>query len=124
MGDMAVSDAWYHGNAAVDGRETRGWLLGHFLGSSAGVRTTNDVEIKWGIHPAGEKRTEWTQDDKRTTVLFLIEGHFVVKLSEGDADLVRQGDYVMWGPGIDHSWEAREDSTVITIRWPSVPAIE
>jgi hypothetical protein len=25
----------------------------------------------------------------------------------------------MWGPGVDHSWEALEDSVVLTVRWPS-----
>jgi hypothetical protein len=27
----------------------------------------------------------------------------------------------MWGPGVDHSWYAEEASTVLTVRWPSVP---
>jgi quercetin dioxygenase-like cupin family protein len=33
--------------------------------------------------------------------------------------LQRQGDYVVWGKGTDHSWQAEDDSTVITVRWPS-----
>jgi quercetin dioxygenase-like cupin family protein len=36
--------------------------------------------------------------------------------------LEREGDYVMWGAGVDHTWRAEEDSIVITIRWPSLPA--
>jgi quercetin dioxygenase-like cupin family protein len=114
-----VSADWHVGNAADDGRNTRGWLLGHFLDSSAGVRSTKDVEIKWGIHPAGEKRPDWTSDDQRTTLVLLVEGNFVVNLTAGRAGLTRQGDYAVWGPGIDHSWEAKEDSVVITVRWPS-----
>lgn len=34
--------------------------------------------------------------------------------------LERQGDYVVWGPGIDHSWQAEADSVVVAIRWPSL----
>jgi hypothetical protein len=114
-----VSVDWHVGNAADDGRDTRGWLLGHFLDSSAGVRSTKDVEIKWGMHPAGEKRPEWTSDDQRTTLVLLVEGNFVVNLTTGRAELTRRGDYAVWGPSIDHSWEAKEDSVVITVRWPS-----
>ncbi len=110
---------WYHGNATEDGRDTRGWLLGHFIDPPEGVRSTNDVEVKWGVHAAGEKRPEWTTDDQRTTMLLLVQGHFRVDLTEGTATLDQQGDYAVWGPGIDHAWEAITDSVVITVRWPS-----
>jgi quercetin dioxygenase-like cupin family protein len=114
-----VSVNWYSGNAAEDGRETRGWLLGHFIDPAKGVRSSKDVEVKWGIHPAGEKRSDWTADDQRTTLVLLVEGNFRVDLTEGPVTLVRQGDYAVWGPGIDHSWEAVSDSVVVTVRWPS-----
>jgi len=117
-----VSTDWYHGNAAEDGRgDARGWILGHFLDSSNGVRSTDDVEVKWGIHPAGDKRSEWTTDDQRTTMVLLVDGHFTVSLTDGRVELNKQGDYAVWGPGIDHSWEAEEDSVVLTVRWPSLP---
>jgi hypothetical protein len=109
MGDTIVSADWHSGNAAEDGRDTRGWLLGHFIDSSEGIRSTKDVEIKWGSHRTGEKRAEWTRDDQRTTLVLLISGNFVVSLTEGSAKLTRQGDYAVWGPG----------SVVITVRWPS-----
>lgn len=113
---------WYHGNAADDGKgSARGWILGHFLDSSHGVRATNDVEVKWGIHPAGDKRAEWTTGDQRTTMLLLVEGRFTVSLTDGRVELTRQGDYALWGPGTDHTWEADEDSIVLTVRWPSIP---
>jgi len=114
-----VSVNWYSGNAAEDGRETRGWLLGHFIDPAKGVRSSKDVEVKWGIHPAGEKRAGWTADDQRTTLVLLVEGNFRIDLTEGGVTLARQGDYAVWGPGIDHSWEAVSDSVVVTVRWPS-----
>jgi hypothetical protein len=82
----------------------------------------SDVEVKWGIHPAGETRPEWTADDQRTTLVLLVEGNFRIDLTEATVNLARQGDYAMWGPGIDHSWEALTDSIVLTVRWPSSPS--
>lgn len=110
---------WHHGNADEDGADTRGWLLGHFIRPTDDVRSTGDLEIKWAHHPAGEKRPDWTRGDQRTTMLLLVDGHFRLHLTEGTVELSRQGDYAVWGPGIDHAWEARTDSTVITVRWPS-----
>lgn len=110
---------WTSGNAAEDGQATRGWLVGHFIDPSEGVRSSKDVEVKWGIHPAGDKRPEWTADDQRTTLVLLIEGHFRVDVNDGSKTMERAGDYIMWGPGVDHSWEALADSVVMTVRWPS-----
>lgn len=114
-----MTATWSHGNAEEASSDTRGWLIGHFIDPSEGVRSSKDVEVKWGTHPAGDKRPEWTSDDQRTTLVLLVQGNFRVDLTEGSSTMTRQGDYVMWGPGIDHTWEANEDSVVITVRWPS-----
>jgi hypothetical protein len=113
---------WHSGNAAEDGLETRGWILGRFIDPSKGVLSSKDVEVKWGIHPPGDKRPEWTADDQRTTLVLLIEGNFRIDLTEASVTLGKQGDYATWGPGIDHSWEALSESVVITVRWPSSTA--
>lgn len=114
-----MSARWHRGNAVDDGAATRGWILGHFIDPAEGVRSSEDVEVKWGIHPVGDKRAEWTADDQRTTLVLLVEGNFRIDLTEGSFTLARQGDYAVWGPGIDHSWEALSPSVVITVRWPS-----
>jgi quercetin dioxygenase-like cupin family protein len=113
---------WYAGHAPSDAAVYRGWLVGHFVGAAdAPVRSTEAVEVKWGVHPAGEQRHAWTTGEDRSTLVILVSGRFRVDLTVGSTTLERQGDYVTWGPGIDHSWQAVEKSVVITIRWPSIP---
>jgi len=54
--------------------------------------------------------------------LILVRGRFRLDLSVASTTLEKEGDYAVWGPGIDHSWQAEEDSVVITVRWPSIPS--
>lgn len=120
-----MTDQWHSGNAGEDGIEHRGWLLGHFIDPDKdGLRSTPALEVKWGIHPEGDRRAEWTTGEQRTTLLLLVEGRFRLDLRSGGHDdtvtLSRRGDYVLWGPGTDHSWQAELDSVVITVRWPSL----
>lgn len=118
-----MADNWYTGNAADDADQHRGWLLGHFIDQpGASVRTTNALEVKWGIHPAGQERPSWTTGEDRTTLVLLVSGRFTVSLTVGTVTMERQGDYATRGPGIDHTWKAGEDSVVLTVRWPSTPA--
>jgi hypothetical protein len=122
MEGLPLRHSWHSGNAAEDGQGTRGWLLGAFIDPGLGVRFSKEVEVKWGIHPLGDRRAQWAADDERTTMVLLVQGMFRVDLTEGGAMLARQGDYLVWGPGTGHSWEALAPSVVITVRWPSVAA--
>lgn len=117
-----MSDDIHFGNAARDGEHYRGWIVGHFInGDNSTVRRTKDVEVKWFFHPAGQKRERWVSGETATTLCMLIRGRFRVHLSTDTYTLANEGDYLMWGPGIDHLWQAEEDSIVLTIRWPSLP---
>ena len=117
-----MADNWYVGNASDEADQHRGWLLGHFIEpDGAPVRATERLEIKWGIHPIGQQRRGWTSGEDRSTLVILVSGRFRIDLTVGDVTLKRQGDYVTWGPGIDHTWQAEDDSVVITVRWPSRP---
>ncbi|MBK6016054.1 signal peptidase I [Streptomyces sp. MBT53] len=109
----------YVGNAGKDAPLDRGWLLGHFK-ESDDPRHTDAVEVKWGIHPQGDERLEWVRGDERTALLVLVSGRFRVEFPERSVLLEQQGDYVVWGPGVDHSWFAEEESVLVTVRWPSV----
>jgi hypothetical protein len=88
---------WHNGNAAEDERETRGWIVGHFIELALGVRSSKDVEVKWGLHPTGDRRAEWTADDQRTTLVLPVAGTFRIDLTEASITLEKQGDYAAWG---------------------------
>ncbi|ROO84582.1 hypothetical protein EDD29_2109 [Actinocorallia herbida] len=115
-----MADDIYVGNANVDALAERGWLLGHFM-PDGDARHSTDVEIKWGVHPPGDERAEWVRGERRTALLVLISGRFRVEVPGRSVLLEKQGDYVVWGHGVDHSWVAEEESVVLTVRWPSVP---
>ena len=72
---MSSTPRWHFGNAAVDGAERRGWLVGPFMDADD-LRRSNQLEIRWGVHPAGDRREAWFEEETRTTVLMLISGRF------------------------------------------------
>ncbi|AGL18654.1 hypothetical protein [Actinoplanes sp. N902-109] len=116
-----MTDGVYVGRAGTDGAANQGWLLGHFMPPGNLLHST-DVEVKWGVHPAGERRAAWATRETRTALLVLIRGSFDIELRDRTVLLREPGDYVVWGPGHDHSWQAREEQTVVlTVRWPSLP---
>ncbi|WBB81160.1 signal peptidase I [Micromonospora sp. WMMD882] len=115
-----MDDSVYVGNAGPDGAGNGGWLLGHFM-ADGDVRHSAEVEVKWGVHAAGEARARWATDERRTALLVLVSGAFRVELPDRTVLLRRPGDYLVWGRGVDHSWYAERDSVLVTVRWPSVP---
>jgi hypothetical protein len=114
-----MTEQIYVGSAALDAAADRGWLLGHFR-PVGDARHSDDVEIKWGIHPRGDQRARWVTGERRTALILLVSGRFRVELPARSVLLAQQGDYVMFG-AVDHSWQAEEDSVVLVVRWPSIP---
>lgn len=114
-----MDESVYVGNAGVDGASNAGWLLGHFMPAGQDIRHSTDVEVKWGVHPAGESRAKWVTDERRSALLVLINGRFRVELPDRTVRLTLPGDYVVW-VGVGHSWYAETDATVLTVRWPSI----
>lgn len=94
-----MSATWHKGNAADDGQTTRGWFLGHFINPPNDIRSTGDVEVKWGVHPAGDGRPEWAVDDRRTTLALLVRGYFRIELMSatrnGKVVLVEQAGHLI-----------------------------
>jgi hypothetical protein len=114
----AVAEEIFVGNAAADAAD-RGWLLGHFM-PDGDARRSDEVEIKWGVHPAGDTRPGWVTDDPRSILSVLVSGRFRVDLRDRSVVLAKQGDYVVFH-GLDHTWQAEEASVVVSVRWPSLP---
>ena len=112
------------GNAIVDGR--RGWFIGHFFAPESGLRHQSELEVKWGQHRRGERRAGFSKSRCGATIAVLVSGSFRVEMKLDDRrekiHLRNAGDYLVIGPEVPHSWEALEDSLVISIRFPSVPA--
>jgi hypothetical protein len=108
------------GNAATDGGAFAGWLVGHFVPAELGLRSTEDVEIKWGIHRHGDTRPAWGTN-AATTLSVLVSGCIRIEFAEGaTVVLERPGDYALWAPGVSHRWYIdRGDTVVMTVRWPS-----
>lgn len=109
------------GNAQAEGENRWGWFVGHFITPTNDLRSTSNLEVKWGIHKAGEGRREWAMNTQATTLSILISGQFRLQFPEQEILLSRQGDYALWGAGVPHYWVAEEDSTILTVRWPSLP---
>jgi cupin superfamily acireductone dioxygenase involved in methionine salvage len=109
----------YTGNAQDDGQLTKHWIIGHFLPEDD-IHHSDDVEIKWGVHQQDDKRQKWVTGENRTAVSILVSGKVIFEFRDKKCELSRQGDYVMWGGGVEHRWEVAEDSVIITVRWPSV----
>lgn len=115
-----MEDGVYVGKAGKDAALDRGWLLGHFK-ERDDPRHSQAVEVKWGVHPKGDERARWVEGEVRTALLVLVSGRFRMEFPGRSVLLEEQGDYVVWGRGVDHSWFAEEESVVLTVRWPSVP---
>lgn len=111
------------GNAASEGENNRGWLLGHFR--EPGPHHSIDIEVKWGIHPAGEKRnSSGAPDAPVKTLSVLIDGQFTGDFKEhGQIHRDKEGDYFFWTHNLPHSTEMLRDTIILTLRWPSINPI-
>ena len=117
-----LSDSVITGNAARDGEAFRGWFVGHFVPASLGLRSTRDLEVKWGMHTLGQTRAAgFGANDMATSLSVLISGCIHLYFEDGqEARLEQPGDYALWAPGVQHRWEIEQDNTVVlTVRWPS-----
>lgn len=121
---MSSNKPFYFGNAKTDQVRGSGWFVGQFVPAELGLRHQTDVELKWGIHPAGEKRSQPWANQSGTTISVLIEGRlkvtFYIDGAQHEVTLRTKGDYVAFGPEVVHTWEAVADTIVLSVRFPSV----
>jgi mannose-6-phosphate isomerase-like protein (cupin superfamily) len=109
------------GNAAESSKDARGWFVGHFVRGAGNPLRTSDLEVKWYTHAAGETRDPWAPANPVRTLNVLIRGHFVLLFPDREVALTKEGDFVLFGPGVAHSFRSVEESLVLTVRWPSRP---
>ncbi len=114
-----MADNIYVGSAPADAPANRGWLLGHFM-PPGDLRHSEDVEIKWGVHPRGDRRAEWVTGETRTALIILVRGQFRIEFPHRGVLLAAPGDYVVF-ERVEHSWHAEEESVIVGVRWPSIP---
>jgi hypothetical protein len=121
---MVDQTRYYFGNAAADQVRGSGWFVGQFLSPEVGLRHQTDVELKWGIHSDGDKRPRAWASGTGTTISILIRGTLRVSLHTEETSqvvtLAKEGDYVVYGPEVAHSWEAVGNTLVLSIRFPSI----
>jgi hypothetical protein len=122
---MGIERSFYFGNAAVDQVRGTGWFLGQFVPPEMGLRHQTEVELKWAIHRDGDRRVNDAEANRNaTTISVLIRGTLRTTFEvDGTARVVtlkKQGDYVIFGPEIVHSWEALGETVVLSVRFPSI----
>jgi hypothetical protein len=123
------------GNAASDGEPFNHWFVGRLESwsqsngvtydpLSMGLRNSNLVEVKWVLHPRGERRKEWSEPAPKISLCILVSGHFVLNFRhpgnhghELQRPMQYEGDYVCWDEAIPHTWWAEQDSRLVTVRW-------
>ncbi len=120
---MSGLQSIYFGNAAEDQVRGTGWFVGQFV--PAGLRHQTDVELKWGIHRDGERRSRGPEAvAKATTISILIRGAlrvvFCAEEAQHAVSMEKEGDYIIFGPGVVHSWQAIGETLVLSVRFPSL----
>lgn len=121
---MDTNDYIITGNAASESHlnSRRGWFIGQFMPSENGLKKTDDVEVKWGVHQKNDARITEGLNSEATSLSILISGLFVLDFPhlQQTVQLQEIGDYVLWSPGVSHTWKAIEESVILTVRWPSI----
>lgn len=124
--DMHISgkiaqDTITYGNGLKDGQDTHGWFMGHFIKDTTSLRHSKTIESKWIMHKAGKQHDGFVTNRQATSMAILIAGKHRVEFENGSVMLEYPGDYVIWATGVAHSWTAIVDSTILCVRWPSLP---
>ena len=121
------------GNSSTDGSPFNGWFVGtlndwvrqrHSNEESFGSRDSAAVEMKWGVHRAGETRADWAPCSDKHTMSLLVRGKFLLRFRSphepttvNEQRLLREGDYAIWGTDVEHTWLIEEDAVIFTVRW-------
>lgn len=125
------------GNAATENSLFKSWFIGPLQKWASdrkaeaalfGLRESSVVEMKWGVHSAGEKRAAWAPCSDQRTISLLVRGRFLLCFRSPqdqsrviEQRLLAEGDYAIWGTDVEHTWLVEEDSIILTVRWREQP---
>ncbi|WP_221028920.1 hypothetical protein [Actomonas aquatica] len=83
--------------------------------------------LKWKTHQAGDPQgiNKPVSSGRTLSVLVSAESRFRIEFASDAAFtqdvsavvLKRAGDFVAWGAGVHHRWEAQTGCTMMTLRW-------
>jgi hypothetical protein len=121
------------GNAATQNTLFKSWFIGplqKWAGEQKaeaalfGLRESAIVEMKWGVHSAGETRADWAPCSDQRTISLLVRGRFLLRFRSPqdqsrviEQRLLCEGDYAIWETDVEHTWAVEEDSVIMTVRW-------
>jgi hypothetical protein len=109
-----------YGNGLLDGQQHAGWFIGHFVDEHK-PQHTEDIEVKFTFNPTGKKNDGFVANRMSRSMAVLISGKHLLDFGNHSVLLEKPGDYVIWSAGVGHTWTSIMDSTVLTMRWPSIP---
>jgi hypothetical protein len=107
-----------YGNGLLDGRGHGGWFVGHFMDEGT-LSQSDDVEVKFSVNPTGRRNEAAVANIVSRSMTILVSGKHRVEFGNSSVLLERPGDYCIWA-GTAHSWQSVRESTVLTVRWPSL----
>jgi hypothetical protein len=112
----------YKGNAKGSGKLSGGWFLAHFI-EEHDLLKSSKIELKFGEHFEGDK-CDWKSSYEGSTISILIKGEFLISFNTSNhiehITLEKEGDFVIWDNLVHHKWKSVKDSTILTVRWPSL----
>ena len=86
------------------------------IGNIFKLKNTPNFELRWIHIKKGELKNPNSEPDTKAVVI-LIYGHHRVFFDSETIDLNKQGDYISIAPNEIHSWETKEDTLLIALRW-------
>lgn len=120
ISSQPLPDGVEYGNGRLDGRQQKGWFVGHFMPEGT-LRQSEDIEVKMSVNHAGKRNEAVTKNRFAKTMTVLLSGAHRLEFGNSSVLVEKTGDYCIFANGVPHTWQSLRDSTtVMTIRWPSL----
>ena len=104
------------GNANELGKEHNQWIMGYGFDDMPTMNKEH-LRIKWSNHKNGDKRKESHSVPEHETITILVYGKFLQYIGGNSYAQEKEGDFVYCPAKTEHTWEALEDSMMITVQF-------